>query len=135
MILVDTSAWIDYLSGSDTEAAAALDEVIERGFPYGLTEIVLQELLQGVATEDEFERLETYLRTQRLFGPVDGVDSYIAAAKLYFRCRRNGITVRSTIDCLIAQIAIENDLLLLHSDRDYPRMTKAIPELRLFEAN
>jgi predicted nucleic acid-binding protein len=133
LILVDTSAWIDFLSGKDTSAAHALNELAGRRVPFGLTEIVVQELLQGVASEREFDHLYSYLRTQRLFGLRNGLDSYAEAAKLYSRCRRKGITVRSTIDCLIAQIAIENDLVLLHNDRDYPQMAKAIPELRLFE--
>jgi predicted nucleic acid-binding protein len=134
LILVDTSAWIDFLSGSDTPAAAALDGLIDRQVPFGLTEIILQELLQGVPSEDDFDRLYSYLRTQRLFGPTNGLESHSEAARIYFRCLRKGITVRSTIDCLIAQVAIENDLLLLHSDRDYPQISRAIPELRLFEA-
>ncbi|MEX2541212.1 MAG: PIN domain nuclease [Trueperaceae bacterium] len=133
MILVDTSAWIDFLSGTETPAAAALDELVERGVPFGLTEIILQELLQGLATDEEFERLYSYLRTQRFFGLTNGRDSYAEAARLYFLCRHQGITVRSTIDCLIAQIAIENELLLLHNDRDFLRLASVIPELRLFE--
>jgi predicted nucleic acid-binding protein len=133
LILVDTSAWIDFLSGSDTPAAVALDGLIDRQVPFGLTEIILQELLQGVPSEDEFDRLYSYLRTQRFFGPTKGLESHSEAARIYFRCRRKGITVRSTIDCLIAQVAIENDLLLLHNDRDYPQISRAIPELQLFE--
>jgi predicted nucleic acid-binding protein len=97
----------------------------------GATEIILQELLQGVPTEDEFDRLYAYLRTQRFFGPTKGLESHAEAARIYFRCRRKGISVRSTIDCLIAQVAIENDLL--HNDRDYPQISRAIPELQLFE--
>lgn len=134
MILVDTSVWIDFLSGNDTSPVAALDELIEQGVPFGLTDIICQELLQGVATEEEYDRLRVFLGTQRFFRVENGLDSYAEAAMLYFRCRRQGITVRSTIDCLIAQIAIENDLLLLHDDSDFQRMAKAIPELKLFDA-
>jgi predicted nucleic acid-binding protein len=135
LILVDTSAWIDYLSGSDTPAASALDGLIDRQVPFGLTEIIFQELLQGVPTDDEFDRLYRYLHTQRFFRPTKGLESHAEAARIYFRCRRQGITVRSTIDCLIAQVAIENNLLLLHNDRDYPQISRAVPELRLFEAS
>jgi predicted nucleic acid-binding protein len=135
LILVDTSAWIDYFSGHDTPAAAALDSLVEQRVPFGLTEVVFQELLQGAANEDEFDTLYEYLVTQRFFGTRSGPESYASAAKLYFRCRRQGVTIRSTIDCLIAQIAIENELVLLHNDRDFPLMRKAVPELRLFESS
>ncbi len=57
-----------------------------------------------------------------------------ARASLYARCRRAGVTPRSTIDCLLAQIAIEHNLLLLHSDRDFPRIAAVVPELKLYES-
>jgi hypothetical protein len=58
---------------------------------------------------------------------LDPVESFAQAAKIYFQCRRKGITVRSTIDCLIAQTAIEHNLLLLHDDRDYEGIASVIP--------
>ena len=61
-----------------------------------------------------------------------GVQSFENAARLNFRCRRKGITVRSTIDLLIAETTIENDLVLLHDDEDYINMARAIPELKLY---
>ena len=78
-----------------------------------------------------FEDLDAVLSTQRFYPPRDPVATFGDAARLYARCRRAGVTVRSTIDCLIAQIAIENDLALLHNDRDFKRMAKVAPELRL----
>ncbi|MDF2529848.1 MAG: PilT protein domain protein, partial [Gammaproteobacteria bacterium] len=58
---------------------------------------------------------------------------YQLAAEHYFKCRKKGLTIRSTIDCLIAQIAIENDLLLLHNDRDFVSMAGIITDLQLVE--
>ena len=58
------------------------------------------------------------------FGLLDEKESYAAAARIYFDCRKKGITVNSTVDCLIAQTAIENDLTLLHNDADFDRMRK-----------
>jgi len=132
MILVDTSAWIDFLSGNDTAAASALDQAMERSIPFGLTEIIFQELLQGVSSEEKAQELDSYLRTQRFFGPRNGLESYAQAAMLYTRCRRRGITIRSTIDCLIAQVAIDNELLLLHNDRDFRLMQDVVPELQTY---
>ena len=87
--------------------------------------------MQGAASSADFEKLAEYLGTQRFYHLQDPVESYREAARLYFRCRRAGVTVRSTVDCLISQLAIEHDLLLLHSDQDYERLAQVIPELKL----
>jgi predicted nucleic acid-binding protein len=63
----------------------------------------------------------------RFYHPKNLVDSFETAARSYFLCRKKGVTVRSTIDCLISQIAIEHNLLLLHSDRDFDAMAQIIP--------
>lgn len=65
------------------------------------------------------------MKNQRFYHPVNPLKTHQAAAHLYFTCRQNGITVRS----LIAQLAIENDLILLHNDKDFQYMAKVIPEL------
>lgn len=131
MYLVDTSAWLDYLRERDTAAAELLAEVLDRDVPFGITASIYQELLQGAASEEDFGRLAEYLGTQRFYHPGDPIGSYREAALMYFRCRRAGVTVRSTIDCLIARQAIEEDLLLLHNDRDFVNMARVIPELKL----
>jgi predicted nucleic acid-binding protein len=132
VILVDTSVWIDYLRNNNNEAVAKLETVLERKYPYGITGVIYQEILQGADSESSFTRLDQYLRTQRFFHPRDPIASYKEAANLYFRCRRNGVTIRSTIDCLIAQVSIEHGLKLLHNDVDFDRMAGVIPELELF---
>jgi predicted nucleic acid-binding protein len=88
--------------------------------------------LQGAASQESFKLLVEYFSTQRFYHPMDPIQSYAAAASLYRRCRQKGITIRSSIDCLIAQVAIEHRLLLLHSDRDYVAMQTVLPELRFF---
>jgi len=131
LYLVDTSVWIDYLGGAETEIAERFSEALDRGYPFGITGVIYQEVLQGVSSQREFDRLSEYLGSQRFYHPEDPVDSYREAARLYFRCRRAGITIRSATDCLIAQVAIENDLLLLHGDQDFERMVRVVPELQL----
>lgn len=133
MILVDTSAWIDWLRGDATQAVTGLEHVMAAGVPFGITGIIFQEILQGAGSPASFQRLEEYFASQRFHQPMDPVQSHAAAAAIYADCRRAGITIRSTIDCLIARIAIEHELLLLHSDRDFPRMHPVAPALRLFE--
>jgi predicted nucleic acid-binding protein len=131
LYLVDTSVWIDYLRQEDTEGVRFFEEILDLGYPFGITPEIYQEVLQGAASEESFERLAEYLGTQRFFRLKDGVESHREAARLYFRCRRSGVTVRSTIDCIIARISIEHGLLLLHNDKDFMNMAGIVPGLRL----
>ncbi len=92
--------------------------------------MILMETLQGVRDEDAFERLKAYLLTQKIYEISQGSKSYVEAANLYRQCRKKGITVRSTIDALIAQTCIEHDLLLLHDDADFSNMGTIIKALK-----
>ena len=105
--------------------------MLDRGYPVGLTGAIYQEVLQGVSSRGEFDRLSEYLGSQTFYHPRDPVESRREAALIYFRCRQAGVTFRSAIDCLIARIAIEHDLVLLHDDQDFENMAGVIPELTL----
>ncbi len=131
MILVDTSALIDFFKGSKTVAVENLQEILERGVPFGITSVIYQELLQGARDEAEYAKLQEYLQSQRFYHPLHAVESYAEAARIFFTCRRRGVTIRSTIDCLISRIAMEHDLILLHNDRDFEAMATIIP-LKLY---
>lgn len=127
MILVDTSALIGFLKGEDNDSSRKLRNVLENHMPFGITSQIFQEVLQGAGSKTEYEKLKRYLESQRFFHPKDPIAAYAHAARIYFDCRKKGITLSSTIDCLIAQIALEHDLSLLHNDRDFEAMTAAIP--------
>ncbi len=131
MILVDTSVLIDFFKGIQNDSSLSLKEIIRQQIPFGITSVVYQELLQGAKNIKEYEILDEYLSCQRFFHPRDPVVSYAKAAMIYFSCRKRGITLRSTIDCLIAQIAIEHDLLLLQNDKDFINMAPII-NLKLY---
>jgi predicted nucleic acid-binding protein len=133
MILVDTSVLIDYLRGSENQAVAALDGILEQGMPYGINEFIYLEVLQGARTEKEYRKLQEYFETIPFYSLGRGKESYEQAAYLNFTCRRYGVTVRSTVDLLVAQTAIENNLFLLHNDNDFTNMAKAIKELKIFK--
>lgn len=128
---MDTSVWIGYLGGESTAVTERFAEALERGFPVGLTGVILQEVVQGVTSEREFEQVSEYLRSSTFYHSRDPVESHDEAALIYFRCRRDGITIRSSIDCLIARVAIEHELILLHDDRDFEQMAEIVPELTL----
>jgi predicted nucleic acid-binding protein len=127
MILADTSVLIDFLEGRETESGQRLKTVLQQGIPFGINPFIYQEVLQGAKSEKEYRLLKKYLETQRFYHPKDPVESLAKAAKIYFDCRRKGVTIRSTIDCIIAQTAIEHDLFLLHNDSDYDAMASVIP--------
>ena len=127
MILVDTSVLIDFFKGVDSGKSSVFRIILQRGIPFGISSLIYQEVLQGAKTKKEYRQLKRYLEVQRFYHPKDAVDSFAVAAKIYFDCRKKGFSIRSTIDCLIAQIALENDLSLLHNDSDFDLMAEIIP--------
>ncbi len=126
VVLVDTSVLIDYLGGNNSKAAAALQQVLDDKIAFGINSFIYQEVLQGVKTDKDFTRVKEYLDTQTFYALKDPKESFSAAAKIYFRCRRKGITLSSTIDCLIIQTALEHNLYLLHKDGDFDKAHKVI---------
>jgi hypothetical protein len=132
MILVDTSVLIDYFKGINSRPAALFEALMVNGVPYGICDFVYQELLQGSRTLDEFAILKAYLETIPFYDLQYGKESFEKAAFLNFQCRRGGVTVRSTIDLLIAETAIENKLLLLHNDSDFDNISKVIKDLKIY---
>ena len=134
MILVDTSVLIDLFKGNDNDAVRSLRDAIHQQIPFGISSIIYQEILQGAKTRKEFKTLQEYLSTQRFFNPKDHLLSYSDAADLYFKCRKKGITIRSTIDSLIVQTALEHDLYLLHNDKDFYAMRTVI-DFRIYKGS
>jgi len=135
MYLVDSSVLIAYLREISNPATVYLSQILTRNLPFGITSHIFQEILQGSASSRDFKQLSIYLSTQRFYHPLDPLLSYQSAAEIYFKCRNKGIIIRSTIDCIIAQIAIEHDVLLLHDDRDFKYIQQIAPQLKLVEFN
>lgn len=124
MIIADSSVWIDYFNGVKSREADFLDHLLRRDFV--LTgDLILVEVLPG------FERDVDYRRAKVLLDRLDcaemaGYDLAIKSASNYRLLRRRGITVRKTIDVLIATFCIEHHHVLLHADRDFDRMAEAL---------
>lgn len=127
MILVDTSVLIDYLKGAKNSGTSAFHSILEKKIPFGIHHLIYMEVLQGSLTENDFRMLKRYLDTQIFYDIKNGRESYAEAARMFFVLRRKGITVRSTLDCLIARVAIENDLFLLHNEEDFRRIQEHFP--------
>ena len=134
MILVDTSVLIGYLKGQAGPKINLLENVIARSVPYGFSAYTYLEVLQGSRDERELEQLKDYLSTQTIYFLPETLATYEKAALLHYSLRRHGVTLRGSIDALIALTAIEHDLLLLHDDRDFDGIAKWTPELRVLEA-
>lgn len=117
MIFVDSSVWIDYFRDTSTPEADRLDALL--GEAELLTgDVVLVEVLQGFASERDF-RTALDLFDRLAIVDVGGRDAAIEAARLFRTLRAKGITVRKTIDTLIAAWCIRNEVALLSSDRDF----------------
>lgn len=132
MYLVDTSVWVDHLRGKKTRQVQILAELLSGEEVVGVAPIILQEILQGADSDQRFEKWRKYFGGLCCYTPEDPVESHVAAARLYQSCRRAGRTPRSSNDCMIAQIAIENALVLLHDDRDFGAIAAVVTELQLF---
>ena len=117
MWLVDSSVWIDYFGGTVTPQTDLLDAAVGQQ-AIGLGDIILCEVLQGYRSERDYEAARQAL-FQFPIHTIGGWEIAFKSAENYRALRRRGITVRKTVDCLIATFAIERGFSLLHSDRDF----------------
>jgi predicted nucleic acid-binding protein len=132
MILVDTSVLIGYFKNSDGVPYNKMDYIIDNDIPYGICNYVYQELLQGSRNKQEYEMLKEYLDTLPFYDLRYNKQSFENTAVIFINCRKKGLTIRSTLDIIIAEIAIENDLYLLHDDMDFTNIAKVYKNLKIF---
>jgi len=117
MIIVDSSVWIDYFTGKNTSGAEKLDSLLGEEL-VAIGDLILVEVLQGFRTDKDFRKAKQLLLSLAVVNMLDTAIALKSAAN--FRAlRKKGITVRKTIDTIIATYCIENNLSLLHSDRDF----------------
>lgn len=124
MVIVDTTVWVDYLRGTSTPQADWLDRELTRQ-RLGLTDLILCEVLQGIPSDQQAARVLRDLRQFEIFD-TGGVELAVAAARNYHHLRSRGVTVRKTIDCLIATFCILDGHGLLHNDRDFDPFEEAL---------
>ena len=115
-MLIDTSVLITLFKDRSGTVAPALRDLLDDR-DYYLTRFTQMELLQGARDEREWLKLSDYLADQDYLEANDTI--WAAAARLYFDLRRKGLTVRSVIDCCIAEIALAHGAVLIHNDRDF----------------
>lgn len=117
MILVDSSVWIDYFRGTATPQAEMLDALLGNE-PLAVGDLILAEVLLGFQKDRDFNSAKQLLTSFQLVNIVDR-EVAIQAARNFRALRGHGVTVRKTIDTLIATRCIKNGLVLLHRDRDF----------------
>jgi predicted nucleic acid-binding protein len=117
MILVDSSVWIDYFNGRDTSQTSKLDELLGVEL-LGIGDIILTEVLQGFRIDADYDTAKQVLTSLTVFNML-GIESAIKSADNFRILRKRGITIRKTVDVIIATFCIENDHALLFSDKDF----------------
>ena len=129
MILVDSSAWIEFLRATGSPAHLRGRSALERGVALASTDVIVMEILAGARDNDDRDRLRRLLYGAE-FLAVDGPADYEQAAELYRACRAGGETPRRLTDCLMATVAIRNGAALLCDDADFAAIARHSP-LRL----
>jgi predicted nucleic acid-binding protein len=117
MIIVDSSVWIDFFNGVGTTEVERLDALLGQE-AIGIGDLILTEVLQGFRHDKDYKIAKELLTSLDIFNFVDESIA-IKSADNFRLLRRAGITVRKTIDVIIATFCIENDFILLHSDKDF----------------
>jgi predicted nucleic acid-binding protein len=101
VIVVDTSVWIDVLNDTSAPQAERCVQLLKSGEPIALTDVILTEVLQGLRSDREVALVERQLRAFPILR-LEDLDDFVLAASLYRTARRAGVTIRKTLDCLIA---------------------------------
>jgi predicted nucleic acid-binding protein len=117
LIFVDSSVWVDYFNGRNSAETECLDKLLGKE-PIGTGDLVLIEVLQGFKHDRDYNTARELLTSLEVF-TLGGQEIAIKSADNFRLLRKRGITVRKTIDVLIATFCIEKNLALLHSDKDF----------------
>jgi predicted nucleic acid-binding protein len=129
--IFDTSVWIDFSKGIKSSDTILLKKYLNENIPaLYLTPTVIQEFLMGLRTENDFMTYKRYFETLNIF-ELDWKTVSISSAKLFFDLKKKVVTIKKSTDCLIAQIAIDNNTLLVHNDSDFDFIAQN-SELRVY---
>ncbi|MEI6564688.1 MAG: PIN domain nuclease [bacterium] len=117
MTLVDTTVWIDFFKGHDTPQVQHLESLIGADEDICICGVILTEVLQGVREDKDYDAVSTRFDAF-LYLPMSQ-KTFRKSAEMYRSLRKKGVTIRNAVDCMIAAVAIEHDIPLLHNDRDF----------------
>lgn len=122
MIFLDSTVLIDYFIGNETWQVKTLDSILGKELVV-IGDYVLVEVLQGFKSDKEFQKAKTILQLFPCYD-IGGKEMAIQSANNYRYLRKKGITIRKTIDTMIATFCIVNDFILLHNDKDFEAFEK-----------
>ena len=120
MILVDTTVWIDFFAGRTTPHVALLQALLERDEDLCICGLVLAEVLQGIRSDAAYRKTSKHLDALIYLSMCQA--TFRGAADLYRALRKKGVTIRKPVDCMIAAVAMEHGVRLLHHDRDFDQV-------------
>lgn len=122
MILVDTTVWIDFFAARSLPHVVVLETIIKRRENICICGIILTEVLQGIRQDTEFRKTRDLFNSLILLPMPYTV--FLRSADIYRKLRKIGITIRKPLDCMIASVAIENDIPLLRNDKGFQPIEK-----------
>ena len=133
-VIVDSSVWIDCFNPKvKTSEKEILVQLIEKDYPIYLCPIIYQEVLQGIRDDRMFEKIKHIFQQYRMIN-MDLLHVTNHAIDLYRRLRKKGITIRKSVDCLIASYAILTDMNLLHNDDDFTKISQGC-NIKIYKVN
>ena len=124
MVLIDTSAWIQFFKHPNSKHALFIDNLLSAQQTIHTCPIIYQEVLQGIRQDNEFQRISANFSTYDFLLFENPVTAAEEAATLYRQCRKKGVTVRKANDCLIAHYSLHFQVPLLHNDSDFDQIAK-----------
>ena len=122
MILVDTTVWIDFFAGRTAAHVDKLESLLQTGEDICICGIILAEVLQGIRSDTDYRKTKNYFEAL-VFLPMAHA-TFVRSSEIYRSLRKKGLTIRKPLDCMIASVAIEHDVALLHNDRDFDAIAK-----------
>lgn len=131
-ILFDTTVWINYFKGKEYPTTELLSEYLKKDYTILVCPIILQEILQGIKDDDEYETVKESLLAIDIL-EIDSKHAAIGAAELYRSLRKKGITIRKSNDCIIAYYAIYFQVSLAHQDRDFDLISTGDLRLKIWK--
>ncbi len=117
-LLIDTSVWIDFFKGTETDNVKKFSYYLENDFPVFTCPIIIQEVLQGIKNDKVYRQVRDHLFALNVLND-DAIEVALGAAEIFRNLRAKGFTIRKSNDCLIAWYAKKFSLKILHNDRDF----------------
>lgn len=129
MYLIDTSIWVPFFASKSSPQEIFLTELLENNALVCVNAVIEMEILQGVRFDHHYVEIQKYLKPF-LYFPNLSRDHFLKATEIYRLCRKKGITIRKSLDCVIAANALLDDLTIVHKDRDFEQIKKVFKDLR-----